>query len=78
MEIKRYKAILNIGYKDEKAIFFDRLTSKKLNELRQEKHYILMYYSDKINKYLVFDRSLKITEYQLNLFNNNVQYYCSL
>jgi len=80
MEIKRYKAILNIGYKDEKVIFFDRLTSKKVQNLMQEKNYILLYYSDFMQKYMtsVFDKSSKITEYQIMLFNSNLSYYCGL
>ena len=78
MEIKRYKAILNIGYIDEKAIFFDRLTSKKVQNLMQEKNYILLFYSDFMQKYMVFDKSSKITEYQTMLFNSNLSYYCGL
>lgn len=68
MEKKRYKAILNIGYKNERIVYFDKLTQKRLQELRREYNYILLYYNKNTKCYLCCDRSLTLNEYQVALF----------
>lgn len=71
-----YKAILNIGYKDENAVYFDRLTNKRFKNLLEQKNYIILYFDKFFQKYVVFDRSSKLNEYQKALFNGNIEYYC--
>ena len=74
MKNKKYKAILNIGYKNETIIFFDKLTLKKITELQNAWSYVLLYYDDFFKKYLCFEN--KTNDYQKALFNNNLEYYC--
>lgn len=74
--MKKYKVILNIGYKNEEIIYFDKLTQKRLQELLNSLNYITLYYDNYLRKYVVFDRSSKLNEYQVALFNNNLDYYC--
>ena len=77
MKKRKYKAILNIGYKNESVIYFDKLTSKRVSELKDNNiNYILLFCSSYMECYLVFDRSSNITEYQQALFNNNIKEYC--
>lgn len=77
MKKRKYKAILNIGYKNESVIYFDKLTSKRVSELKDNNiNYILLFCSSYMESYLVFDRSSNITEYQKALFNNNIKEYC--
>lgn len=72
--MKKYKLIENIGYKNEKEIYFDRLTCKKLEHLKDLYSYVLLFYSDVLKCYVSFD--FKVTEYQRLLFDNNVASYC--
>lgn len=76
MENKTYKVILNIGYKNEEMKYFDRLTKKRIAELRENNNYVILYYDKFFKKYVVFDRSSKLNEYQVALFNSNLEYYC--
>lgn len=71
---KRYKLIENIGYKNENIIYFDRLTLKKIEHLKQLYSYVLLWYSDKLKYYVSFD--FKCTEYDKALFYNNINEYC--
>ena len=72
--MKKYKLIENIGYKNEKQVYFDRLTTKKCNELKELYSYVLLYYSDFLKAYLPFD--FKVNEYQKALYENNINKYC--
>lgn len=74
MNIKKYKLILNIGYKNETIIYFDRLTKKIKEELENTYSCVLLYYDEFFKKYMLFDS--KINEYQKALFNSNFEYYC--
>lgn len=71
--MKRYKAILNIGYIDEKIIYFDNLTVKKVKEIESCNSYVVLFYDNFFNKYLGFGS--KVNEYQKAIFNENLQYY---
>lgn len=72
-----YKVITNLGFKDEKIGYFSRLTEKRFKALLEEKNYIILYFDKFFKKYVVFDRSNKITDAQKDLFNNNLDYYCN-
>lgn len=74
MENKKYKLISNIGYKNETSTYFDRLTKKKIEELKNAYSYVILYYDDFFKKYMWFDS--KTNEYQKALFNSNLEYYC--
>ena len=71
---KRYKLIENIGYKNEKQTYFDRLTLNKVKYLKTLNSYILLNYSDILKAYLPFD--FKVNEYQKALYENNISEYC--
>lgn len=73
-KMKKYKLIRNIGYKQEDVIYFDRLTLKKMKELKDLYSYVLLYYSDVIKCYLPFD--FKVNEYQKALYESNMKAYC--
>lgn len=75
MERKTYKAILNIGYKNESVKYFDRLTKNRIAELKESNAYVILYYDKFFEKYLWFDS--ETNEYQKALFNSNLEYYCS-
>ena len=70
----RYKLIRNIGYKQEDIIYFDRLTLKKMKDLKDLYSYVLLYYSDITKCYLSFD--FKVNEYQKALYESNMKEYC--
>lgn len=72
--MKRYKIILNIGYKNERIIYFDRLTKNRIKELKNAYSYVMLYYDKFFKKYLCFDS--KTTNEQMLLFNNCLDYYC--
>ena len=74
MENKKYKLISNIGYKNETSTYFDRLTKKKIEELKNTYSYVILYYDEFFKKYMWFDS--KTNEYQKALFNSNLEYYC--
>lgn len=71
---KKYKLIENIGYKNEKIVYFDRLTLKKVNNLKSLYAYVLLWYSDILKCYVPFD--FKVNEYQKALYENNIGKYC--
>ena len=71
---KKYKLIENIGYKNENITYFDRLTLKKKEHLKQLYAYVLLFYSDILKSYVPFD--FKCNEYQKLLYENNIDYYC--
>lgn len=75
--MKKYRAILNIGYKNENIIHFDKLTNKRFLELLEQENYILLYYSDFLKKYVVFDNSSKLNSHQKEIFNINMDIYCN-
>ena len=75
MENKRYKLILNIGYKNENVKYFDKLTKNRIKEIQENYNYIILYYDNFFGKYIWFD-SGKINDYQKALFNSNLEYYC--
>lgn len=74
MKKNRYKLIRNIGYKKEDIIYFDRLTLKKMKELKDLYSYVLLSYSDILKVYLPFD--FKVNVYQKALYESNISYYC--
>ena len=71
---KKYKLIENIGYKNENIIYFDKLTLKKMEHLKQLYAYVLLFYSDVLKCYVPFD--FKVNEYQIALYENMRDYYC--
>ena len=71
---KRYKLIENIGYKSENIVYFDRLTTKKINDLSKLTAYVLLWYSDILKCYVPFD--FKANEYQKALYESQLEYYC--
>ena len=70
----RYKLIRNIGYKQEDVIYFDRLTLKKMKDLKDLYSYVLLSYSDILKCYLPFD--FRVNEYQKALYESNTIEYC--
>ena len=74
--MKKYRAILNIGYKNENIIHFDKLTNKRFLKLLEQENYILLYYSDFLKKYVVINSS-KLNDYQKGIFNVNIDIYCN-
>ena len=70
----RYKLIRNIGYKQEDTIYFDRLTLKKMKDLKDLYSYVLLSYSDILKCYLPFD--FRVNEYQKALYESNMKAYC--
>ena len=74
MKKARYKLIENIGYKNEKEVYFDRLTVKRCRELKDLYAYVLLSYSDILKAYMPFD--FRVNEYQKQLYESNMNYYC--
>lgn len=72
--MKNYKMILNIGLENENIKYFDRLTKNKLNDLLNNKGYIILYYDKFLKKYVLIDS--KITGKQKEIFDNNIKEYC--
>lgn len=74
MKKNKYKLIENIGYKNEKEVYFDRLTSNKMEHLKGLYSYVLLFYSDILKCYLPFE--FKVNVYQKALYESNMKEYC--
>ena len=71
--MKKYKLILNFTMENEKIIYFDRLTRKKLKLMQKSNNFIL-FWSDKYYKlYLPID--CKISNELKLLYGNNPYFY---
>lgn len=71
--MKQYKAVLNYGYKNENIIYFDRFTSKKINEIKESLSYVVLYFDSFFKKYIPFD--YKLNKYQKQSFDFYVNDY---
>ena len=73
--MKKYKLILNFTLKDEKIIFFDRLTRKKLKLMDKSKAFILFYRDKYYRIYLPIDS--KVSEEMKKIFYEESSFYCN-
>lgn len=72
--MKNWKLIINFGEKDEKTIYFDRLTYKKADIITDAKSYVLLAYESYLACYMAVD--YRLTEDKKKLFNSNPRRYC--
>ena len=71
--MKKYKLILNIGQNDETILYFERLTTQKIDLLKNCISYVLMYYDNFFKKYIKFD--FKANKEEQIIFNDNLDIY---
>lgn len=72
--MKRYKLILNFTLDDEKILYFDKITSKKIKLMQDSKNYILL--SINICRKIIMPIGFKVPGELALKFNNNLSYYC--
>lgn len=72
--VKNYKAIINFNKDNEDKMYFDRLTTKKFNDIVKDNNYILLSYNSFMGCYIVMD--YKLDEEQKKVFNSNPKEYC--
>ena len=74
--MEKYKIVYNIGEEEEKSIFFDRLTLKKVKEMEKAKSYIL--FEKQTNFYNIYiPIDYKLNEKQKEIYNQNCNFYAS-
>lgn len=71
--MKKNKMILNIKTKEEKSVYFDNFTKKRLNEMLNADNYVLLYYDTFFKSYIAYD--FKGKKQIKNYFNNNIEKY---
>ena len=71
--MNKYKLILNFTLDDEKIIYFDKITRKKLKLMQKSTNYILFWRDKYFKLYLPFD--YKISNELKLLYGNNSRYY---
>lgn len=69
-----YKLILNFNEKNEKVVYFDRLTKKKADIITDARSYILLAYQNHLGCYVAVD--YKLTEENKAIFNKSPRSYC--
>lgn len=72
--MNKYKLILNFTLDDEKILYFDKITSKKIKLMQDSKNYILI--SINISRKIVMPIGFKVPGDLALKFNNNLSYYC--
>ena len=73
--MKKYKLILNFTLKDEKIIYFDRITRKKLKLMEKSKAFILFYRDKYYRIYVPIDS--KVSKEMKKIFNEEPKFYCN-
>lgn len=71
---KKWKLLWNIGTEHEKMKYFDNLTIKILDDMKNIRQYVLFSYDEFLNGYMIIeDETLNITEKEI-LYNNFKKY----
>lgn len=71
---KKWKLLWNIGTEYEKMKYFDNLTIKILDDMKNIRQYVLFSYDEFLNGYMIIeDETLNTTEKEI-LYNNFKKY----
>lgn len=73
--MNKYKLILNFTLEDEKIIYFDRITRKKLKLMEKSKSFILLARDHYYRIFLPIDS--KVTEEMKKIYNEEPKFYCN-
>ena len=72
--MKKYKLILNFTMENEKIIYFDKITRKKLELIANSDSYILL---SRDNYYKIFyPIDFRVSEEMQRIFNEDSRFYC--
>lgn len=73
--MKKYKLILNFTLDDEKIIYFDKITRKKIKLMEKSKFFILLSRDNYYKIFLPIDS--KVSEEMKKIFNEEPKFYCN-
>lgn len=73
--MNKYKLILNFTLDDEKIIYFDRITRKKLKLMDKSKAFILFSRDNYYRIFLPIDS--KVSEEMKKIYNEEPKFYCN-
>lgn len=71
--MKKYKLILNFTMENEKIIYFDRITRKKLKLMQKSDNFILFYRDKYYKLFLPIDS--KVNDEIKLIYNDDPRYY---
>ena len=72
--MKKYKLILNFTMENEKIIYFDRITRKKLELMNNSDSFILLYRDNYYKVFFPIDS--RVSEEIKKIFNEDSHFYC--